>query len=371
MKMNEFNFTRDEKATFSLRSLYENYGYSRYKMSKFEEYDLYANNKDFLISDNIITFNDASGKLMALKPDVTLSIIKSNRELKNSIQKVYYNENVYRISKGNGSFKEIMQVGLEAIGEVDDYCISEVLTLAAKSLLSINENAVLDIAHLNIISEIIDSLDLSKSIEATILKLISEKNGHELKKVFKSTGIDNRIADQLNELISIHGNPRDVLSKLKNLLGESQAINELQSVLMSLDDELLEIINIDFSAVPSTGYYNGFVFKGYIEGIPESILSGGQYDRLLKKMKQDSKAIGFAVYLDLLENLEDSDDIYDLDAVVVYEEGCDLLALTCAVNNLIKSGKTVKAQKGMPQKIKYKQLLKFTGTGVEVLEDNA
>lgn len=62
---------------YRLRGLYERYGYRRFKMSKFEEYDLYVRNKDFLVSDRMITFTDARGILMALKPDVTLSIIKT------------------------------------------------------------------------------------------------------------------------------------------------------------------------------------------------------------------------------------------------------------------------------------------------------
>ena len=36
-----------ERVSFSLRSLYNRYGYSRYKMGKFEEYDLYARNRIF------------------------------------------------------------------------------------------------------------------------------------------------------------------------------------------------------------------------------------------------------------------------------------------------------------------------------------
>ena len=110
-----------ESILFSLRSLYGQHGYSHYKMNKFEEYDLYAHNKDFLISDSVITFTDGNGKLLALKPDVTLSIVKNSRDRSDVLQKLYYNENVYRMSKGSRNFKEIMQVGLECIGKVDDY----------------------------------------------------------------------------------------------------------------------------------------------------------------------------------------------------------------------------------------------------------
>ena len=97
------NLKNQEKVVFSLRDLYFSYGYLPYKMSKFEEYDLYVKNKEFLVSDRIITFTDTSGKLLALKPDVTLSILKNASGEK---QKVYYNEMVYRISAGTNSFKE-------------------------------------------------------------------------------------------------------------------------------------------------------------------------------------------------------------------------------------------------------------------------
>ena len=80
MTINDSLLTSGEKTLFSLRELYTSFGYRPYRMGKFEEYDLYADNKDFLVSDNVITFTDTSGKLMALKPDVTLSIIK-NRSL--------------------------------------------------------------------------------------------------------------------------------------------------------------------------------------------------------------------------------------------------------------------------------------------------
>ena len=61
-----------------LNQLYEGYGYRKFRMSKFEDYDLYAQNKDFLKKGHIITFTDVDGSLKALKPDITLSIIKNN-----------------------------------------------------------------------------------------------------------------------------------------------------------------------------------------------------------------------------------------------------------------------------------------------------
>ncbi len=78
----------EEKAIFALRTLYQQYGYMPFKMSKFEEYEFYIQNKDFLVSDRIISFNDTNGKLLALKPDVTLSIIKNGEDKPGEKQKV-------------------------------------------------------------------------------------------------------------------------------------------------------------------------------------------------------------------------------------------------------------------------------------------
>ena len=73
-------------------------------------------------SGHIITFTDVDGALKALKPDITLSIMKNNN---GSSEKVYYNENVYRDM--GGTFKEILQVGVESVGQLDPYAEAEVI----------------------------------------------------------------------------------------------------------------------------------------------------------------------------------------------------------------------------------------------------
>ena len=362
--------TKEEQAIFNLRSIYESYGYNRFKMSKFEEYDLYARNKDFLISDSVITFNDANGKLLALKPDVTLSIIKNSDDTK-GIKKVYYNENVYRVAKGTHSFKEIMQVGLECIGDIDNYCIAEVLLLAAKSLKSISENWVLDISHLGILSDIIDREAVSGEVKNKLVKCIGEKNEHDIIKICQEAEISDDRSAALCALCNTYGKPQSVLAKLKAM---SAVINplmlmELESVCLALDNEGLgDMIHIDFSVVSDINYYNGFAFKGFVESVPDAVLSGGQYDRLMQKMGKKSGAIGFAVYIDLLQRLNSADKKYDVDTLLLYNEGCDIGQLLEAVAKLGKEG-SVSAQKQIPDKFTYRRLMKFDGNEVTEIEN--
>ena len=148
---------KDETVIRSLKRLYRTYGYAPFKVSKFEEYDTYVQNKDFLISDKVITFTDTNGKLLAMKPDVTISIIKNSDDTSGVVQKLYYNENVYRVSAGAHAFKEIMQAGLECIGAIDRYLTCEVIMLAVKSLGAISEQFVLDISHMGYVSGLMDA----------------------------------------------------------------------------------------------------------------------------------------------------------------------------------------------------------------------
>lgn len=361
----------DEKVIFGLRSLYQKYGYSQYKMSKFEEYDLYVKNKDFLVSDSIITFTDTDGKLMALKPDVTFSIIKNIDESKKSVQKLYYNENVYRVSKGTHSFKEIMQTGLECLGDIDNYSIYEVIMLAAKSLESISEDYILDISHMGIISSVIDSLSVSREAENEILKCIGEKNSHTIAEILEKEGVEEKKCKLLEKLVTTHGTPQKVIPILEEIKlgGVLEAVAQLKEI-FSLPGLANARINIDFSVINDMRYYNGVVFNGFINGISGSVLSGGQYDKLMQKIGKKSGAIGFAVYLDSLERFGVQEKQYDVDTVILYDENSDLIKLNDEISKLLRNGKSVMAQRSCPANIKYRELLKL-GEGVEIIENNA
>ncbi len=362
MNNSDWFLSFNEKVVFALRSLYASYGYSQYKMSKFEEYDLYALNKDFLISDNVITFTDTNGKLMALKPDVTLSIIKNITDKPEALSKVFYNENVYRISGGSHTYKEIMQAGLECFGDIDSYSICEVITLAAKSLKAINDSCVLDISHLGLLENVFESFSVPVLNRPQILKFIGEKNVHELARYCEELCLSAESINTIKFLVSATGAPDAVIPALiKELEGKTDItpLMEMKEMLSAVDTELKSMLRIDFSVVNDIKYYNGIVFKGFIEGIPSSILSGGQYDKLMQKMNRRSSAIGFAVYLDGLSRFNPISNEYDVDVLLIYSENTDLAALNKYADSLIKKGERVLVSKETTKNIKYRNIINF------------
>lgn len=356
----------EEKAIFALRSLYRQYGYLPFKMSKFEEYDLYVQNKDFLVSDRVITFNDTSGRLLALKPDVTLSIIKNTTDEAGCKQKVYYNENVYRVSGSTHQFKEIMQTGLECIGDLDITDIFEVVSLGAQSLALISDDFTLDLSHMGIVSALLDEATDDEIFKKEAIRCISNKSAHELIALCTEYGISEGAQNAIRGLITTYGEADAVLEALgKICVGEKakNAYNQLKSLCEFLSRTAYKNkIKLDFSVVNDMNYYNGIVFKGFLNGIPESVLSGGEYGMLIQKMGRKSNAVGFAIYLDLLESLGGELSEYDVDVLLLYSEDSAYSAILKR-DMLIAEGKSVSAQRQIPSKLRYKELIDLTKEG--------
>ena len=358
----------EERIPFALRSLYARLGYVQYKMSKFEEYELYMNNKDFLISSDIISFTDTNGRLMALKPDVTLSIVRASRPGPGQVQKVYYDENVYRISKSSRSFREIRQVGLECIGAVDDYCVGEVLGLACQSLRLISPECRLNVSHLGIVGAMLDKLGLRGEARKQAVKFIGEKNLHELAALCRAGGAAEDALQKLETLVRCSGAPERVLPALHALGCSADAVRQLEKLAALLEaDGVAELVNIDFSVLSDMSYYNGIAFKGFVAGVPAAVISGGEYDKLLSRMGKPGGAIGFACYLDQLERLDLGEAPLDVDTVLLYDAGCDPLRVAAAVRAIRAEGRSVTAQKALPDKLCWRRALRLTESGVSEL----
>ncbi|MBR1747003.1 MAG: ATP phosphoribosyltransferase regulatory subunit [Clostridia bacterium] len=314
--------TKKEQVAQNLRALYSSYGYCRYRMSNFEEYSFYLKNKNFLTSDKIVTFNDLDGRLMALKPDVTLSIVKTAKPG----DKLYYIENVYRPM--GISYREIEQMGVETVGKINVHVEAELLLLAAKSLREVDENCVLDISHVGLVNALADKAGADKK---DLLALLSKKNYHEA-------------AERYPE--------NEAVLKALFFTDLSAAKTYLTDKEREYVDELLYLIDFlnkagqkaeaDFSLVDDERYYNGIIFRGYVKKVPRPILSGGRYDRLLKKMHKDFGGMGFALYLNEI-SLYDERPKFDCDCLVLYTETETSYHAACDYADALRAqGKTVR-----------------------------
>lgn len=367
----DFRMHSVERAVFSLRELYERYGYKKYKMSKFEEYDLYQENKSFLPSQQIITFTDLNGKLLALKPDVTLSIAKNADIAPGEPEKVYYNENVYRAPRGGSEYREIAQVGLEYLGEIDLYSQCEVLMLAYRSLQCLSGSFVITVSHMGFVSGLLRSCNLSFGLKEKILALVEHKNAHEIIRLCDASGIPQEKRDALAALTRLCGPIEETLEKAQAYVCNetmAESIKGLRSILLALSPELdLLAFRLDFSVINDLSYYNGLIFQGFISDVPRAVLSGGRYDNLMEKLGKKINAIGFAVYVSELER-RDEGELFDNDILLLYDDRVSTKKLMETMDRLTADGYTVRAQRAESKKLRFRQLMRISEGGLEIIE---
>ena len=294
-----------ERASFALRALYEDAGCRKYHMGRFEEYGLYQENRNFLSSEQVITFTDLDGRLLALKPDVTLSIAKTAQPAEGQTLRYYYHENVYRPSAESHTFQEISQMGLEMLGCIGEAEVRQAVCLAAQSLGLLGSAWVLEISHMGYLFGLLDALDVPNEARPALLEKLRAKNVHELRTAAEAAGLDRSEADVLVELLSLSGTYAEVLPKAEAFCRNERmrnAAEELRALAVPLA-AAGGSIRLDLTLAGEMEYYNGLIFQGYLKSLPRPLLKGGRYDLLIRKFTPGAGAIGFAVYLDELDRL--------------------------------------------------------------------
>ncbi len=354
--------SKEDSLTYELSMLYKQWGYKEYRMAKFEEYSFYSDNRDFLSGKGILAFNNSDGRLMALKPDITLSIVK-NAKLSDSLTKLYYNESVFRMSDSSNDYKEIKQTGVEVLGTVDDYLVAEMVMLAAKSLKTIDKDFILSISHMAFIPSVLAELNISENTKKEIIECVKGKNIHDLRSICEKSGVSADKTDLLANLASLSGKMNDILPKLCELACNDEmksACRELDFIESSLKkSELSGKLFIDLSVLNNTEYYNGIIFQGYVEKAPVAVLSGGRYDKLAGKLRENTQAIGFAVYLDNLNFYYKKKREYDSDILIIFDSANSSVSLLSLVESFVEKGFSVRVEHSIPEGYKAKTVYSY------------
>ncbi len=142
-----------------------------------------------------------------------------------------------------------------------------------------------------------------------------------------------------------------------------EALEELDGLCRILERlDLQERVRLDFSIVNDMRYYNGVIFRGYLPGLASGVLAGGRYGNLLRRMGKTGGAIGFAVYLDQLERLDQGGD-YDVDVLLLYDPQDDPAAVAERARALAAEGRSVRVERAVPQRLRYRELVRFSEGG--------
>ena len=153
----------------------------------------------------------------------------------------------------------------------------------------------------------VDTVATDNGTRERILRCSGQKNLHGISEICREAGLAEGAERPLLEMLGTYGSPRTVMPAIRRIAEENgcgdyaRELGQAVASLMGTEEE--EHLWIDFSATEDLKYYNGIAFKGFLEGIPDPVLSGGQYDALMRRMHRKDRAVGFAVFLHRLDRL--------------------------------------------------------------------
>lgn len=354
--------TKDELVNLMLEGLFESYGYRKFKMRKFEQYSLYEEYKSFLTSEYVLTFHSPDGKLMALRPDVTLSIVKNTRADETNTDKVFYRENVYRMDRHTKEFREIPQAGVELIGQVDTLATLEIVRLAKQSLSMIDEHSILCLSHMGFTEGLLVACNVtSTDVRSRFLACIASQNAHDLRQLLGASIPSEEWMDGLAAVLAAQGTYAETLALARKIAINAQmneALDELEMIGASLTAlDMADGIRLDFTMQNDLSYYNGVLMQGYVEKYPGILLIGGRYDRLLTKFRKNLSAIGFALALGELNSCYPNRPDCDADILLLYSPNSDVQTVLAKAETLRKEGKSVRLATAMPHEFSAKAVI--------------
>lgn len=290
-----------------LTDLFVQRGFSEVMTPGIEFYDVVPGDNEAIPPESVYKLTDTKGRLLAVRPDSTMPIARlTATRLQNARLpiRLYYAQDVFRLNHGMaGHNDQIFQAGVELIGAGGERADLEMISLAAQSLRSCaGEKFRLEIGHVGVFRSLVEQLAVELEVQDEIRALVESKNYAALGDRLDTLPAGDTVA-ALRRLPRLFGG-REVLREARAFSRAEdarRALDQLERLYGILEDcGLGENVTIDLGLVHRQEYYTGVIFRGYIEGSGDTVVSGGRYDTLLRQFGPDLPATGFGVNVDSL-----------------------------------------------------------------------
>ena len=155
----------------------------------------------------------------------------------------------------------------------------------------------IELGHAGFFRSLAERMELEEEQVEELRTLIEGKNFAALGD-FLEPYQDRPATAALRRLSRLFGGA-EVLDEAEALAGENLSIAYLRELYSALRGAGYEkYLRFDLGLVHQIDYYTGVVFRGYVEGAGDAVLSGGRYDGLVGAFGRSAPATGFAIDVD-------------------------------------------------------------------------
>jgi histidyl-tRNA synthetase len=278
-----------------MREVARRWGYREVCTPEFEDLDLFTMRSGEGIIEEMYVFEDKGGRKLALRPEITASVIRmyiNEAKVAPKPLRWCYFADCFRYERPQkGRYRQFWQFGVELIGADTALADAEAIMLAAEMLNATGVTYELKVGHLSFMKNLLE--DLEPSAQRRVMANLDKKDFDGLKASLES--IDK--PDLGNSLISLV-ECRD-LAEAFEIAGTIPEKERIHQTINTLDAAGVDY-SLNFGIARGLDYYTGMVFEGFAQnlGAENQILGGGAYRLAHLFGGDDVASCGFAIGFD-------------------------------------------------------------------------
>jgi ATP phosphoribosyltransferase regulatory subunit len=262
--------------------------------------------------DRVFKFVDRSGRMVALRADMTSPIARVAASLLKDSPlplRLSYTANIFRQHEiVTGRDTEFTQSGVELIGDASPDADAEMLALAVSALKDIGlEGFRLALGQVGFLQGVLQERVADEAVRDRLQYALADKDYVQYERTVRME-MPEPDAEVLLAVPSLRGGV-EILEKASKLTANQQALEALQNlreIWQVLEiHEVARHVQIDLSLLLGLNYYTGAIFEGYAPLMGFPICGGGRYDGLVERFGRSAPATGFIIGIErVLEILE-------------------------------------------------------------------
>ncbi|MFY9605841.1 MAG: histidine--tRNA ligase [Thermoplasmata archaeon] len=288
------------KVEMAMRETCARFGFGEVVTPTFEHAELFTLRSGQGIIDEMYVFKDKGDREMALRPEITASVIRffvSELSTLPKPLKLYYVGNCFRYENPqSGRFREFFQLGAELIGAKNPETDAEVIALAVNCIRAAGlENFVVRIGHIGILKSLVYDEIKDPKVAAEVLRMVDKEDFDALGDMFDAKALPRRLFDRITALAEIKGE-----IELLNNLEPSETVDYLREIFSVLKLLGIDDCQVDLGIVRGLDYYTGMVFEIDAPrlGAEKQVLGGGSYTLSELFGGEPVFSTGFAIGID-------------------------------------------------------------------------
>ena len=278
-----------------LREVARRWGYREVCTPEFEDLELFTQRSGEGIIGEMYVFEDKGGRKLALRPEITASVIRmyiNEAKVAPKPLRWYYFADCFRYERPQkGRYRQFWQFGVELIGADTAIADAEVVMLAADMLNATGVTYDLNVGHLSFMKHLLAALE--PTAQRRVMAHLDKKDFTGLEVTLSEMG-KPELSQALTDLIGCR-----TLTDACEIVGTIPEKERIGQTLGILDASGINY-SLNFGIARGLDYYTGLVFEGFARnlGAENQIIGGGAYRLAHLFGGDDVASCGFAIGFD-------------------------------------------------------------------------